>query len=84
MLDGRLRAQVEQPTGLLQAPGEVGVLCGAQTLIEPSDLLERLAADEEVRRNRARTVGMSKVLPLAEESAGGAVPRRQRRPVHGR
>ncbi len=73
MLDARPRPQREPPPGLLQSPAEVGVLGRAHALVEPADLFERDATHEQVRGDRARTVGVGNVGLLAEEAPRGAV-----------
>ena len=68
VLDARAAAQLEPPARLLQPPAEVGVLGGADALVEAAELLERGAADEQVGGDGARQVRVAQMRLLARGS----------------
>ena len=73
-----LGPQVEPPSGLLQPPGEVGVLGGADALEEAARLLEGRPAHQQVGRRRPGPERMLEVSLLAQKAASGAVAGHQR------
>jgi hypothetical protein len=73
VLDAGHGAGVEPPAGLLKAPAEVGVLGGAEPLVEASQLLEGGAADQEVGGGGAWAVGVGEVGFMVQEAPGRPV-----------
>jgi hypothetical protein len=63
----------DRPAGVLQAPADVGVAAGAQSLLEAAQLLERGAADQQVGGDAVGQVGVAHVRGLAQVAARARV-----------
>ena len=63
VLHPRAGCEDEAPAGVLEAPGEVGVLGGADPLLKAADGVEGGAADEQVGGGDAGTERVGEVRP---------------------